>query len=244
MKIGICDDDISFLKIMTSYIEQYGKENYKRFRIIQFTREDRLVEYIKKDPEIDILFLDVLLYQQNGIDIAKEIRKTNHKVRIVFVSASEKFAVKGYEVNAEGYMLKPFNYLEFAGKMDDLMIRIDTRSAEIFYDNTDKGKILIDVNDLVYIETFERNTKMHTREDTYISCKKMKEHEQILQTYNFCRCHAAYIVNLNYVRSIDGLSLFLKDGTEIPISKSRRSRFMEAFAEYVECINIVSPFNC
>mgnify|MGYP002509812972 FL=1 len=236
MKIGICDDDISFLKIMTKYIKQYEKENYKDFRIVQFTSGDRFIEYIKKDSEIDILFLDVLLYQKNGIDIAKEIRKTNHKVKIVFISACDKFAVKGYEVNAKGYMLKPFTYTEFTDKMNYLTARIDTRSTEIFYDNTDKGKILIDVNDLVYIETFERNTKIHTREDIYISCKKMKEHEQILQAYSFCRCHAAYIVNLCYVRSIDGLSLFLKDGTEIPISKSRRGKFMEAFAEYLDSV--------
>ena len=191
MKIGICDDDSLFLKLMTKYVKQYEKENYKEFRIIQFISEDRLVEYLKKDPEIDILFLDVLLYRENGIDIAKEIRKTNHKLRIVFVSACEKFAVKGYDVNAEGYMLKPFNYSEFADKMNDLMTRVDTRSVEVYLDNTDKGKILIDVNDLIYIETCERNTKIHTREDTYISSKKMKEHERLLQTYTFCRCHAS-----------------------------------------------------
>ena len=176
---------------MTKYVKQYEKENCKEFKIIQFINEDRLVEYLKKDPEIDILFLDVLLYQKNGIDIAKEIRKTNHKLRIVFISACEKFAVKGYDVNAEGYMLKPFNYSEFADKMNVLMTRIDTRSTEVFYDNTDKGKILIDVDDLIYIETCERNTKIHTREDTYISSKKMKEHERLLQTYTFCRCHAS-----------------------------------------------------
>ena len=185
MKIGICDDDSLFLKLMTKYVKQYEKENCKEFKIIQFINEDRLVEYLKKDPEIDILFLDVLLYQKNG-------------------------------------MLKPFNYSEFADKMNDLMTRINTRSTEVFYDNTDKGKILIDVDDLIYIETCERNTKIHTREDTYISSKKMKEHERLLQGYTFCRCHASYIVNLSYVRSIDGLSLFLKDGTEIQISKSRR----------------------
>lgn len=199
MKIGICDDDSLFLKLMTKYVKQYEKENCKEFKIIQFINEDRLVEYLKKDPEIDILFLDVLLYQKNG-------------------------------------MLKPFNYSEFADKMNDLMTRINTRSTEVFYDNTDKGKILIDVDDLIYIETCERNTKIHTREDTYISCKKMKEHERLLQGYTFCRCHASYIVNLSYVRSIDGLSLFLKDGTEIQISKSRRGKFMEAFAKYVDSV--------
>ena len=199
MKIGICDDDSLFLKLMTKYVKQYEKENCKEFKIIQFINEDRLVEYLKKDPEIDILFLDVLLYQKNG-------------------------------------MLKPFNYSEFADKMNDLMTRINTRSTEVFYDNTDKGKILIDVDDLIYIETCERNTKIHTREDTYISSKKMKEHERLLQTYTFCRCHASYIVNLSYVRSIDGLSLFLKDGTEIQISKSRRGKFMEAFAKYVDSV--------
>jgi DNA-binding LytR/AlgR family response regulator len=199
MKIGICDDDSLFLKLMTKYVKQYEKENCKEFKIIQFINEDRLVEYLKKDPEIDILFLDVLLYQKNG-------------------------------------MLKPFNYSEFADKMNDLMTRINTRSTEVFYDNTDKGKILIDVDDLIYIETCERNTKIHTREDTYISSKKMKEHERLLQGYTFCRCHASYIVNLSYVRSIDGLSLFLKDGTEIQISKSRRGKFMEAFAKYVDSV--------
>ena len=199
MKIGICDDDSLFLKLMTKYVKQYEKENCKEFKIIQFINEDRLVEYLKKDPEIDILFLDVLLYQKNG-------------------------------------MLKPFNYSEFADKMNDLMTRINPRSTEVFYDNTDKGKILIDVDDLIYIETCERNTKIHTREDTYISCKKMKEHERLLQGYTFCRCHASYIVNLSYVRSIDGLSLFLKDGTEIQISKSRRGKFMEAFAKYLDSV--------
>ena len=61
MKIGICDDDSLFLELMTKYVKQYEKDNCKEFKIIQFINEDRLVEYLKKDPEIDILFLDVLL---------------------------------------------------------------------------------------------------------------------------------------------------------------------------------------
>lgn len=61
----------------------------------------------------------------------------------------------------------------------------------------------------------------------------MKEFENKLQKEKFYRCHAAYIVNLQFIRRIDGNTAILKDGSRILISKNKKKDFMKEFTKYV-----------
>ncbi|MDD3360799.1 MAG: LytTR family DNA-binding domain-containing protein [Hespellia sp.] len=239
MRIAVCDDDIYFIKKIEKYIYLYSKSKKEPVLLSSYTTGFELMENCGHNQSIDVIFLDVLLGRENGVDIAKKIRENNSNVIIVFISSVEKYAVSGYDVNAFHYLLKPVTYSKFVSVVKSVEQELSKRKTDFFGDKTNLGMVLIRYYELCYIETYERNTIIHTTNGDYISYRTMKEHDRILNDVRFYRCHAAYIINMQYVYRVQGLSIFLKQGNEILISKNRKSKFMLALTEYIDGMSAV-----
>lgn len=233
MKVIICDDNKEFVDQISKFFDRYKKENQKSFLLYNFYDAETMFEFYKKTPNIEIIILDIVFVHSNGIEVAKKIREINTKTRIFFVSAYEKYAVKGYGLSVDEYLLKPLKYIEFEEAINRALLKIQVKKNGIFVENTDQGKIVIDLDDILFFETDERKVKIHTTEGLFTTYRRMKVYEQRLRGEHFYRCHAAFIVNLLYVSRIKDNSIFLKDGSEIMISKKRKKEFMREFAKYV-----------
>lgn len=233
MKIIICDDNKQFVKQISRYIDRYSLEHRISFQKYHFYDAGTMFEFYKNCTDVAVVILDVVFDHSNGVEVAKQMRTINIRTRILFVSFFEKYAVKGYGVNADGYLVKPIGYEEFEKEMDEILPKVRTESRKIFLENTERGKVVIEMDEICFIETSGRKTKIHTMTEEYVSCQKMKEFENKLQKEKFYRCHAAYIVNLQFIRRIDGNTAILKDGSSILISKNKKKDFMKEFTKYV-----------
>lgn len=233
MKIIICDDNKQFVKQISNYIDRYSLGHRTSFQKYHFYDAGTMFEFYKNCTDVAVVILDVVFDHSNGVEVAKQMRAINIRTRILFVSSFEKYAVKGYGVNADGYLVKPIEYEEFEKKMDEILPKVRMESGKIFLENTERGKVVIDMDEICFIETSGRKTKIHTMTEEYVSCQKMKVFENKLQKEKFYRCHAAYIVNLQSIRRIDGNTVILKDGSSVLISKSKKKDFMKEFTKYV-----------
>lgn len=236
MKIVICDDDNYFIQQLVEYVRKCEEETHIEAVVYAFQDVEGMLGFLKENTEIDLIFLDVVFSSSEGMQAAREIRRVNQKIKIVFVSSYVEFAIQGYEVDAAAYLLKPVTYEVFKEKMLTISEKLKSESCAFFCDSTDKGTVFLDVNEIVYIETYGRNVKIHTKKETYIGRCKMKEYEKMLREADFYRCHAAYIVNLTFIKRIDKLTLVLKDGTELAISKARKRQFMTQFIKYTSSL--------
>lgn len=236
MKIIICDDDLRFVNCIKAYLEKYSKKYEKDFLIYPFYDAETMFEFYKKCSDIAIVVLDVVFAHSDGIEIAKRIRKLNQHTRIIFVSSFEKYAVKGYGVYADGYLLKPVEYKVFEKELNEVLPRIKMNVEKVFIENTDQGKLVIAQEDICFIETFGRKTKIHTTVGEFVSHQKMREYEKKLPKEYFCRCHTAYIVNLQYIYKLEEHTAILKDGSKVLISKNKKKDFMEVFTKYVSLL--------
>lgn len=79
MKVLVCDDDDKFLKIIREYLQQIGSEQNLQLEILGIQNPDELMEQVKKNPDIQLIFLDIIFEgsENNGIKIAEEIQKVN-----------------------------------------------------------------------------------------------------------------------------------------------------------------------
>lgn len=98
--------------------------------------------------------------------------------------------------------------------------------------NNEDGCHRVDLSTLHYLETYNRNVKLHTDSGDIISYKKMKELEAELKEAHFIRCHSGYLVNLFYVKRVGKLEITLTDGEVIPISQPKRKAVMKELADY------------
>ena len=237
MIIAVCDDDKTELCRLKQIIENYNNEKYQdnRLKVVLFESGNELIRFLEKKNKIDLLFLDVMLHESNGIDIAKEIRASNNDIRIIFVTSSPDYAVDSYEVDACYYLMKPFPDKEIKILLDKAInIYItDIRECLIF---SQAGKtIRIFYNNIIYIECVLHKLYFHLYNGNIISCYgKIKDcSKELLPKIFFIQCHKSFIVNMNYVSEISKKDFILPDKSLIPISKQLYREVSNKYIDYI-----------
>lgn len=123
LKIAFCDDDLEILKELGILLDKYKKERGEDLTCTVFQSPLELLAAIEKGFSFDILFLDILMPGENGIETAKEIRQYDNNMKIIFLTSSPEFAVQSYTVGAYFYQLKPVWEESFFRLMDAVLGR-------------------------------------------------------------------------------------------------------------------------
>jgi DNA-binding LytR/AlgR family response regulator len=161
----------------------------------------------------------------NGIEIARRIREVDPHVGIVFLTSLLNYVFEAYEVKANNYLIKPLRYARFLKEVEEARAR--RGQNRFFIETNDNGVYKIYTKSICYIETEERNTKIHTETDSIVSYKRMKEHEQLLFEPHFVRCHTGFIVNLLYFNKLEQSDIILLSGERIPVSRNRKKEVIQ-----------------
>lgn len=181
-----------------------------------------------------MIFLDIIFAgsKVNGIKIAKKIGKINYKVKIVFLTSYDSFAIEGYQMNTIGYLMKPLQYNVFKDKFIKYLADIDYEEKYLCI-KTECNYVMIKYNEVMYIDTLDRNVGIHTIGKTYKVRHTMRELEAMLKNETrFVRSHAAYIVNIQYIASINSSEIILRNNESVLLSKYKKREFMESVLEY------------
>lgn len=182
-------------------------------------------------PRYDAVFMDIEMPHMNGMDCAFKLRGLDKDVQIIFVTSMVQYAVKGYEVGAVGYIVKPIEYFPFSVLMRKVIDRAaEGNSKEIYIGGGDHVRRLF-ARDIYYIEVMDHYLIYHTADGEFRQIGKMKEIEALLGEADFFRCSNCYLVNLRHVRGIDGSEVTVgKD--KIQISRRRKKDFLLAVNSY------------
>ena len=188
----------------------------------------------QKSECFDLIFLDVLMPLLNGIDTAKELRRQNQNVPIIFLTSSKEFAFDSYEVKALQYLLKPVSPNQLWSIMDDFMALIKNQK-EIFVARTSDGFCKIALEDTNYLEAQNKSVLVFPRNGTSIEIRELfsRCEEVFSLEQGFFRCHRSYIINLNFVNQFTKNSVTMTDGVTLPISRNRSLAFKEAYFSYM-----------
>ena len=100
IQIGICDDDLSVLGQIQRMMDHYRVSRNEEMVTLPFQSPLELIHEIERGRRFDILLMDVLMPGENGMEAAKEIRRYDTAVRIIFLTSSQEFAVDSYKVGA------------------------------------------------------------------------------------------------------------------------------------------------
>ena len=103
LKIGICDDEQDVLNMMQESLTDFGKSNHIDIHLQLFSTGESL---LKSADEYDLIFLDIEMPGIDGIQAAKEIRRTNHHSRIVYISSHAECVMQSFAVHPFDFILK------------------------------------------------------------------------------------------------------------------------------------------
>lgn len=161
LKIAFCDDDLEILKELGILLDKYKKERDEDLTYTVFQSPLELLAAIEKGFSFDILFLDILMPGENGIETAKEIRQYDNNMKIIFLTSSPEFAVQSYTVGAYLYQLKPVWEESFFRLMDSVLAECTKTQENSLILRSKEGITKIDLEKLEYCEVIGRTLFFH-----------------------------------------------------------------------------------
>ena len=230
-QIAICDDDQSFIQDLKINLERYAADTGREFCFFEFHDGIELLENYQ--PDFDLIFMDIKMEKLNGLKTAEEIRKTDSTVGLFFLTSLSQYVWKGYEYGAINYLLKPMKYGRLKMELDRFFSRYQGREEGYLSFSNDNGKYKVLYKNLRYAETQKRNVLLHFDDQEQVIYKSMKEVASLLEAQRqFARCHASFMVNMAYVKSVENLEAVLTTGERVPISQPKRKKFMAKLADF------------
>jgi len=231
LKVAVVENDKSDADILISYLKRYEKERSSPFDVVSFCDAVSFLEEYR--PVYDIVFMDIDMPYLNGMNAAFKLREVDAEVALMFVTNLQQYAVKGYEVRALDYILKPVNYYDFSMKIEAAIKYVNSRTdKEKISINLGRGILRLAVKDIAYIEVYGHKLIYHTAEKNYEGAGPLKNIESDGALKNFIKCNSCYFVNPDYVEKVDGYTVYV-GGDALAISHPRRTEFLKALNCYL-----------
>ena len=232
MRIAICDDEKNIRELIgDKVIKQYPEAE-----IIFFQSGEEL---LLVDESIDILFLDIQMSGIDGMETARELRKKDKRVILVFVTAVEEYVFQAFDVGAFNYIVKPID----DGKFSDVLHRaVDEWSSQNINEKEPEERyVLINnsgvhtkviLDEIVYAEVFNRKVVIHKLDGEIEYYGKMSDLESLAGD-SFFRPHRAYLINFKYVEKYDATTIYLERGTVL-MAKQNYPEFVKKYMKYIQ----------
>lgn len=213
---------------MVKHLKRLERELSIPLEISVFQSAESLL--IAYPQHADMLILDVQMGKMSGIELARVIRRQDKTVSILFMSNYLQYAVEGYSVNAFRYLLKPISQTQFDHEVRDLLVCLERDRRKTVLLKTRSAQYAAAPQDIWYIETLpEKRLRFHFQNDQMDIPGLIGTWEKQLASQGFFRAHNAYLINLSYIRKIEGSCVVLTNGETLPVSRRRKKALSDAF---------------
>lgn len=203
----IVDDETASHDIIKDYSNNvpflsFQKSCHNAFEAIDFLNKRK----------VDLIFLDINMPKISGFDFLKTL---SNPPKIVVTTAYKEFALEGYELRVDDYLLKPFSFQRFlsaVNKVSESLSKLITtqvsnldslESSNIFLKD-DKKHHQIKLSDILYLEAYGNYVKVHLEDQTIITHQTLTSFSELLPSNQFVRTHKSFIVAIDKIELIEG----------------------------------------
>lgn len=230
LHIAIVEDEKIYAQHLSEYIQRFQEEFSQDIKLSVFTDGDEILE--KYTSEYDIILMDIQMQFVDGMTAAEKIREMDKSVIIMFITNMTSYAVKGYEVDALDYIVKPVEYFSFSQKLARAIGRVRKKEEHYILVPVEAGVQKLEIEEVYYIESFGHELIYVTKKGRYSSRGVMKKLEEKLSPYGFYRSAKSYLVNMRYVEGVsEGCCLIHNESLQI--SRQKRKEFMDVLLNYM-----------
>ena len=218
----ILDDEPLAVKLLNKHASE--NENLNVF--LATTEVFEVIDFLKKE-KIDLIFTDIQMPELTGIQLMKII---NDQQKFIVTTAYSTYALESFNFNVIDYLLKPITKERFdlsVKKYLDFFSQQQANQSTFLFVKTDGKQVKVNFSELIYIESLKDYIRIHTKTEKIIVLETMKSFESKLPS-NFKRIHRSFIINIDYLTSIDGNSVYLGQ-KNIPIGETYRKEIKEYF---------------
>lgn len=232
LHIAIVEDNPGQARLLQEYLERFFAEVGQDAELTHFSSGDTLLNDYR--PVWDILLMDIELPGRDGMSVAARIRELDQRVVLIFITQMAQYAIRGYEVNALDYVLKPVSYYAFTLKLNKALRVLRERQSKQIMLQGENGLQVLSTDQLYYVEVWGHKLCYHTSlgDFTATGARTLQEVEDELGGLGFLRCNQSCLVNFRYVQRIGKDEVQVNDQC-LAISRGRRKAFLEGMSRYL-----------
>lgn len=229
MKIAICEDDIYTIDKLKESVNLFMNAKEISFAVDTFLTA---AEFYKSTEDYDLILLDYQLPDDTGMEIARQLRITNKRATIVFITAYSEYVFESFEVDTFRYLLKPINEEKLHKVLNDFINNFEQYSRiEVPLTN---GVTFVNLPEIMYIESNGRYTTVRLNSTSYVSTKALSAFQAEINSFRFFRTHRTFLVNMKYIAEIDGHIITLTNGEKIEISRRNLATFNKSYMNFLK----------
>lgn len=241
-RIAVCDDDIEIFHQVKSLLGHLDVQEIVDRDII-LTKDDYYSDgtsFIQEiqNKEYDVVFMDIELGNEMGMDIIQRMRDITYKTKVIFISNHTDYFRELAEIGLFSFILKPIKILDFKNVMLKLFNAIDDDS-DMFMFNHKSIKVKMPVNEIIIIEKSGRRTLVVTKDKTYEISSTLKSALKKLNSQWFISASTSYAVNYKHISCFHKDHIVLSTGKEVTIPERRRKEVRQEYLKmrkYTCCI--------
>ena len=230
MRLAIVEDEKIFADNILCYLQRFQKETGYQIETVWFQDGCDIAEEYKSD--FDIILMDIQMKFMDGMTAAKKIRELDSQVVLLFLTNMASYAIRGYEVDAMDYIIKPVTYFSFSEKLKRAMRTVEYRKSQYIIVPIEGGAQKVELSSVYYVECRGHSLFFKQAKAEIESRGTMNKLEALLVPYGFYRNSKSFLVNLNYVESIQRNECTVH-GERLPVSRMKKKEFMQALLKYV-----------
>lgn len=229
--VGIIEDNPDDLAVLRGCLGRWAESRGAEPEIFSFEMGEAFLSDCRR--KYDIVFMDMQLSGMDGFEASRRFRWLNPDAVLIFVTNLERYAIKGYEVSADDFILKPVKYPLFEAKMDRAVKKLITEETSVPVSvRTESGIKYIPTRDILYVEIMKHDMTYHTADGEVAAYGSLSRIRTALAAYGFAKCCSWCLVNLKYVEGLYGDDIKLWNGERLRISRRMRRTFMQALNAY------------
>lgn len=225
MKIAICEDETYWQEKIQGIIKAFFKKHQMECEITVFNQGENIIQ----NSQFDLIFLDMEMTGMDGLETARQIRKTNEESAIVFLTSHDEIIKKTFEVKAYRFIEKKEYQVEVV-KCLASFVKENAEKESILVETKD-GTVNIKLKDIMWLESSHNGSIIWGKQFDIASNTYLLEWEERLDSRMFFRCHRRYIVNLRWIESINE-DVQLVNGYRIELSRRKKKELKNLYMEY------------
>lgn len=225
LNIGICDGERYFQNLLQSMIYDYLSENEMECNLFFFSSGEEL---LLKAAELDVIFLAILLPQQDGYEVGMRVREVNKECKIIIVTATGRFQ-EAFKINAFRFIKKPIKKEEVEEALQALEIKILGKGIITLYSN--RKTVEVQQNEIHYIEAYDSSAEFVLKERKLSRDISLKELNKIFDKSIFFQVNRKQMINILYIKEYKNGVITINE-KEIMVSRRRKKEFEQFLKEF------------
>ena len=230
IRLAVVEDDDRQAARLQDYAARYAGQKQEEIGTVRFGNGLSFLEAY--DGSFDAVFLDIAMPVMDGMECAVKLRQKDEEVPIIFITSMAQYAIRGYEVWAMAFMVKPVRYEEFSMKMDRLLKHVKSRTAVLYAVAGKDGTRVVPVSSITFIEVFDHDLVFHTAEGDLTAPGSLRALTEDERFAAFLKVSPAHLVNASHVTGIGKDTISVR-GTAVPLSRRRRKECLEKLAHQI-----------